>query len=99
MNLINAITHLTKKMIICAVLTFIIFLVGGPVYEDFGADDVPEGQEHLHQLSVPKLLRQKIQLKKKKKNERIFKIKKNICSIAFSILLSKEFSTIWNGNL
>ena len=33
-------------------------LVGGPVNEHLGADHVPEGQEHLHQLSVPKLLGQ-----------------------------------------
>ena len=31
-------------------------LVGGSVYEDFGADDVPEGEEHLHELSISKLL-------------------------------------------
>ena len=33
-------------------------LVGGSVYEDFGADDVPEGEEHLHELGVPELLGQ-----------------------------------------
>ena len=31
-------------------------LIGGSVYEDFGADDVPEGEKHLHELSVTKLL-------------------------------------------
>ena len=39
-------------------LTEAFALVGGPVYEDLGADDVPEGQEHLHQLRVAKLLRE-----------------------------------------
>ena len=31
-------------------------LVGGSVNEDLGADDVPEGEEHLHELSITKLL-------------------------------------------
>ena len=31
-------------------------LVGGSVNEDLGADDVPEGEEHLHELSISKLL-------------------------------------------
>jgi len=31
-------------------------LVGGSVNEYFGADDVSEGQEHLHELRIPKLL-------------------------------------------
>ena len=35
-------------------------LVGGPVYEDLAADDVAEGEEHLHQLRVSKLLGQKV---------------------------------------
>ena len=35
-------------------------LVGGPVYEDLAADDVAEGEEHLHQLRVSKLLRQMV---------------------------------------
>ena len=33
-------------------------LVGGPVNEDLGADDIPEGKEHLHELGVPELLGQ-----------------------------------------
>ena len=33
-------------------------LVGGAVDEHLGADDVAEGEEHLHQLGVPKLLGQ-----------------------------------------
>ena len=39
-------------------LTEALALVGGPVDEDLGADDVAEGQEHLHQLGVAKLLRE-----------------------------------------
>ena len=31
-------------------------LVGGSVYEDFGADNVPEGKKHLHELGIAKLL-------------------------------------------
>ena len=31
-------------------------LVGGSVNEDFGADDIPEGKKHLHELSITKLL-------------------------------------------
>ena len=31
-------------------------LVGGPVNEDFGADDIAKGEEHLHELRIPKLL-------------------------------------------
>ena len=33
-------------------------LIGGPIDEHFGTDDVAEGQEHLHQLGIAKLLRQ-----------------------------------------
>ena len=33
-------------------------LVGGPVDKHLGADHVTEGEEHLHQLSVTKLLGQ-----------------------------------------
>ena len=33
-------------------------LIGGAVYEDLGADDVSEGEKHLHKLGVPELLRQ-----------------------------------------
>ncbi len=39
-------------------LTEALALVGGPVYEDLGADDVAKGQEHLHELRVAKLLGQ-----------------------------------------
>ena len=42
--------------IFCGLLTEALALVGGPVDEDLGADDVAEGQEHLHQLGVAKLL-------------------------------------------
>jgi len=35
-------------------------LVSGSVNENFGADDVSERQEHLHELSIPKLLRKVI---------------------------------------
>ena len=38
-------------------LTEAFTLIGGPVDEDLRADDVPEGQEHLHQLRVTELLR------------------------------------------
>ena len=31
-------------------------LVGGSVNEDFGADNIPEGEKHLHKLGVSKLL-------------------------------------------
>ena len=31
-------------------------LVGRSVNEDFGADNVPEGEKHLHELRVTKLL-------------------------------------------
>ena len=31
-------------------------LVGRSVNEDFGADNVPEGKKHLHELSITKLL-------------------------------------------
>ena len=31
-------------------------LVGGSVNEDFGADNVPEGEKHLHELGIAKLL-------------------------------------------
>ena len=31
-------------------------LVGGPVYEDLGADDVAKGKEHLHEFRVAKFL-------------------------------------------
>ena len=31
-------------------------LVGGSVNEDFGADNIPEGEKHLHELGVSKLL-------------------------------------------
>lgn len=40
------------------VLTETLALIGGPVHEDFGRDDVAKGQKHLHELGVPKLLRQ-----------------------------------------
>ena len=40
------------------VFTEAFALVGGSVDEDFGADDVAEGEEHLHQLGVPELLRE-----------------------------------------
>ena len=33
-------------------------LVGGAVNEDLAADNIAKGEEHLHQLSVSKLLRQ-----------------------------------------
>jgi hypothetical protein len=33
-------------------------LVGGPVNEDLGADDVAKGEEHLHELRVSELLGQ-----------------------------------------
>jgi hypothetical protein len=35
-------------------------LIGGPIDEHFGADDVAEWQEHLHQLGVAKFLRQMV---------------------------------------
>jgi len=41
-------------------LTETFALVCGSVNENFGADDVSEGQEHLHELSIPKLLRKVI---------------------------------------
>ena len=41
-------------------LTEALALVGGSVNEDFGADDVSKGEEHLHQFSVSKLLREVI---------------------------------------
>ena len=31
-------------------------LVGRSVNEDFGADNIPEGKKHLHELSITKLL-------------------------------------------
>ena len=33
-------------------------LVGGSVNEDFGADNIPEGKKHLHELGITKLLGQ-----------------------------------------
>lgn len=39
-------------------LTEAFALVGGTVDEHFAADDVAEGEEHLHELSIAKLLRQ-----------------------------------------
>ena len=33
-------------------------LVGGSVDEDFGADNIPEGEKHLHELGITKLLGQ-----------------------------------------
>lgn len=33
-------------------------LIGGSIDEDFGTDDVAKGEKHLHQLRIPKLLRQ-----------------------------------------
>ena len=41
-------------------LTETFALVSGSVNENFGADDVSERQEHLHELSIPKLLRKVI---------------------------------------
>ena len=38
------------------VFTETFALVGGSVNEYFGADDVSEGQEHLHELRITKLL-------------------------------------------
>lgn len=40
------------------VLTKTLALIGGPVHEDFGGNDVAKGQKHLHELSVAELLRQ-----------------------------------------
>lgn len=40
------------------VLTETLALIGGSVHEDFGRDDVAKGQKHLHELGIPKLLRQ-----------------------------------------
>ena len=37
-------------------LTETFALVGGSVNENFGADDVSERQEHLHELCITKLL-------------------------------------------
>ena len=37
-------------------LTETFALVSGSVNENFGADDVSERQEHLHELSITKLL-------------------------------------------
>ena len=37
-------------------LTETFALVCGSVNENFRADDVSEGQEHLHELRIPKLL-------------------------------------------
>ena len=31
-------------------------LVGSTVYEDLGADNIAKGEEHLHELRIPKLL-------------------------------------------
>ena len=39
-------------------LTEALALICSPVNKHFGADDIAERQEHLHQFSVPKLLRQ-----------------------------------------
>lgn len=33
-------------------------LVCRPIHKHFGGDDITERQEHLHQLSIPKLLRE-----------------------------------------
>lgn len=40
------------------VLTETLALIGGPVHEDFGGNDVAKGQKHLHELRVAELLRQ-----------------------------------------
>ncbi len=45
-------------VVVLVVLTEALALVGGAVDEDLGADDVAEGQEHLHELGVAELLRQ-----------------------------------------
>ena len=37
-------------------LTETLALVRGAVYENFGGNNVSEGQEHLHQFSVAELL-------------------------------------------
>ena len=37
-------------------LTETFALVSGSVNENFGADDISEGQEHLHELCITKLL-------------------------------------------
>ena len=39
-------------------LTETLALIGGAVDKHFGGDDIAEGQKHLHELSVAKLLRQ-----------------------------------------
>ena len=49
-----------KKVRKTEIFTETFALVGGSVNEYFGADDVSEGQEHLHELSIPKLLRKVI---------------------------------------
>ena len=41
-------------------LTETFALISGPIDEDFGTDDIAERQEHLHELSVTKLLGQMI---------------------------------------
>lgn len=37
-------------------LTKTLALVGGPIHKHLGGDDIAEGQEHLRQLRVSKLL-------------------------------------------
>ena len=45
-----------KKVRKTEIFTETFALVGGSVNEYFGADDVSEGQEHLHELRITKLL-------------------------------------------
>ena len=56
---IDHVVHLLIKLVLdLCPLTEALALVGGSVDEHLGGDDVSERQEHLHQLGVPKLLRQ-----------------------------------------
>lgn len=52
------------RIIFTGVLSFLptkaFTLVCRPIHKHFGGDDITERQEHLHQLAVPKLLREVI---------------------------------------
>jgi len=52
MSLLMALDHVAGRP------TEAFALIGRSVDEDLGADDVAEGQEHLHQFRVPELLGQ-----------------------------------------
>ena len=54
----ESITHTCGLFFCFRSLTKTLALIGRSVDEDLGGDDVPEGQEHLHELGVAKLLGQ-----------------------------------------